>query len=147
MFSWETKHYSGLFTLVLLFFQYYPPFTWEYTITEHTYVILLREGLSYCFIYTIRTRYSKMGLFQSEQSMHTEAWHCGFPVGTSLSALPFNVCLACRVCSLVGVIPRGTRVPWSHRTPINSPLKWEPLHHHDTGLSWWEEEITKNAEE
>lgn len=76
-----------------------------------------------------------------------EAWHGGFPVGRSLSALPFEVCLACRVCSLVGVILQGTQVHGSHGTPINSPSKREPLRNCDTGLSRWEEEMTKKAEE
>lgn len=49
-------------------------------------------------------------------------------------------------CSPVGAIPRGTRVPGSCGPPINSPLKREPPRHHDTGLSRWEEEITKAAE-
>lgn len=63
------------------------------------------------------------------------------------SVLPFLVCLACRACSLAPVIPWGTRVPGSHGTPINSPSKWEPLRHRDTGWSRWEEDITKKAEE
>ena len=79
--------------------------------------------------------------------MGAEAWHSSFPIGTSLSALPLDMCLACRVCSLVGVILWGTRVLGSHGTPINSPSKREPLCNCNTGLSWWEEEITKKAEE
>lgn len=73
-----------------------------------------------------------------------EAWHGGFPIARSPSVLPFEVFLACRVCSLVGIILRGT---WVHGTPINSPLKRDPLRNFDTGLSRWEEEMTKKAEE
>lgn len=57
--------------------------------------------------------------------------------GMMLSILPLSMCLACRVCSLFGVAPLGTRSLGFKGHPPATLEKQQPLCNHDTGLRQW----------